>query len=153
MAYTGIIIIPTGSRTLQIPVQSFHWSVSNAGGTDGAADARVLVQDFSFVKQADDASPALLLLCCSGAPLADVQFTVQGSAARRGPTLRYTFRDCRISGFRPGGSPEAGDALPLEEVSLRFAQCELDYWAGEAGPDTPPGDAHAGWNIPRNAPA
>ncbi len=152
MAYTGNIIFRTTSRVLQFPVQSFHWSVSNPGSADGAGPGPLL-QDFSFVKQADDASPQLLLLCCNGELLGEVLFTVQGSAARRGPTLRYTFRNARVSGFRPGGSPESGDQLPLEEVSLRFEQCELDYWVGEAGPDTPAGDAHAGWHIGRNAPA
>jgi hypothetical protein len=44
---------------------------------------------------------------------------------------------------RPGGSAEARDDAPLEEVTLAFRRVEVR--AGEA--------ARAGWDLEKNAPA
>ena len=36
--------------------------------------------------------------------------------------MAYKFSDVLISSVRPGGSSQGGDALPLEEVSIRFGK-------------------------------
>ena len=52
----------------EIDVLSWSWGVSNSGSAHvgrGAGSGKVSVQDFSFTKWMDRASPALLLACCN----------------------------------------------------------------------------------------
>jgi len=115
-----------GADANDIEVLSFHWGVSQLGS---GADARVQIQEFSFVKRTDAASPALFRQCCTREPVREATFRVFQLHGEPRQCLAYTFTDVQITSVRPGGSSQAHDDFPLEEVSLGFGRCEIAYWS------------------------
>lgn len=119
-----------------IDVVSFHWGASRPQESLPA-----VVHDFSFVKRVDAASPTLFTMCCRGDRAATAVFVARRKSGEPRDFLRYTFTDVAVVSVRPGGSAEARDDVPLEEVTLAFRACEVECWpAGAKG-----GPAHGGW--------
>jgi type VI secretion system secreted protein Hcp len=132
-----------------IEVLSFHWGVSQLGSRGGTAGGagQAHVQDFSFVKRADAASPLLFLRCCTGERLAEAVFLVRRESGERRECLRYTFHDVRVASVRPGGSSQAADDFPAEEISLSFARCEVDHWLETADGTAIGEPVHGEWET------
>jgi type VI secretion system secreted protein Hcp len=107
----------------------------------------VQAQEFSFVKRVDATSPILLQRCWTGEHSADAVFMVRQSHGEPRECLKYTFRDVVVSAVRPGGSSEAEDEFPAEEISLRFAHCALEYWSEGADGRVAVEPVHSGWNA------
>ena len=154
MAFQAHIRLGGVADAVEVPVMSFHWSVSllrpAAGGPGPAGKPAPHLQDFSFVKLADAHSPGLFVRCCTAEVLPEVSLVARRPGT--GPTLRYRFRGVTIASFRPGGSADSADDFPLEEVSLRFEQCEVDYWPAGTDPAGAAPATHGGWSIPGNGP-
>lgn len=138
-----------------IEVLSYSWSASQAAGgsasaTGSHAGQRVDIHDFSVVKQLDKASPKLFLSCCSGEHIADVTLELCKAGGDKQKYMTYKLNDVLVSSIRPGGSSQGSDALPLEEVSFRFAKVQLEYIPIDKG-GKPQGQVPAGWDLAKNA--
>jgi type VI secretion system secreted protein Hcp len=138
-----------------IEALSFSWGASQAmGGTASATGAhagqRVDISDFSIVHHLDKASPKLFLACCTGEHIADVTMELCKAGGDKQKYMTYKFTDVMVSSVRPGGSSQSGDALPLEEVSFRFAKCELEYIPIDKT-GKPQGQVPAGWDLAKNS--
>jgi len=131
-------------HTGEIDVVSYHWGASRPQESGPA-----VVHDFSFVKRADVASPALFTLCCSGERTGNAVFVARRRSGEPRDFLRYSFADVAVVSVRPGGSAQARDDVPLEEVTLTFRKCEIDYFRSDSGDES----SRGGWDLEKNTPA
>lgn len=110
----------------EIELLSFSWGISNttAAGGGGGGAGKVQVQDFSFVKQIDKATPHLLEACCTGKHIGSAQITLASGRERPQEYLKIKMTDILISGFQTGGS-NTGGAVPVEQVSFSFRDVDV----------------------------
>ena len=157
-AFLKIATVPGEStddkHTEWIEVLSYSWGASQAmGGSASATGAhagqRVDIQDFSVTKRLDKASPKLFLACCSGEHIADVTLELAKAGGDKQKYMTYKFTDVMVASVRPGGSAQGGDAIPLEEISFRFAKVELEYIPIDKT-GKPQGQVPAGWDLAKN---
>ncbi len=139
-----------------IEVLSFHWGVSQSGTSSfggGGGAGRANVQDFSFVKRTDKASPVLFQSCCEGSHIKETTFVIRKAGGAQLEYLTYKFSDALITRVSPGGSSHGADEIPLEEVSLNFAKCTIDYQPQGADGKAAGGPIHGGWDLGKNVKA
>jgi type VI secretion system secreted protein Hcp len=137
----------------EIDVLSYHWGVSQSGtgGKGGGAGAgKAQVSDFSFVHKIDKASPILFQDCCTGTHIPTGLLTCRKAGGTQLEYLKYKFTDVMVTGVRPGGSSQGSDEIPLEEVTLNFAKCEIDYQPQGADGQADGGPVHGGWDLSKN---
>ncbi len=122
---------------------------SAASATTGRSAERVDVEDFSIVKVLDKATPTLHLACCDGRHIKKVEMELCEAGGDKHPYMKYTLEDVIVSGVRPGGSSEGGDAKPLEEVSLNFGKIRWEYTPlkQDGSPGSP---MRTGWSLEEN---
>jgi type VI secretion system secreted protein Hcp len=125
-----------------IEVLSYSWGASQAmGGSASATGAhsgqRVDIQDFSFVHQLDKASPKLFLACAAGEHIAEATMELCKAGGDKQKYMTYKLTDVLVSSVRPGGSAQAGDALPLEEA------CASARCSSSTSPSTRPASHRA----------
>jgi len=137
-----------------IEILSFSWGASQAGGgsasvTGAHAGQRVDIQDFSFVHYLDKASPKLFKACATGEHISEVTLELCKAGGEKQKYMTYKMSDAMVSSVRPGGSAKGGDALPLEEVSVRFAKVQLEYVPIDKT-GKPQGTVPAGWDLAAN---
>jgi type VI secretion system secreted protein Hcp len=140
----------------EIDVLSFHWGVTQsgtAGAGGGGGGGKSSVSDFSFVKRIDKASPTLFQKCCTGEHIASGLLTLRKAGGTQLEYLKYTFTDLIVSGVRPGGSAQGSDDIPLEEVSINFAKCQLAYQPQGADGQADGGPVLGGWDLSKNVKA
>jgi|GEM_PF-6781656 len=112
-----------------IAVQSFEWGVSQRGAAaaGGGKPGRVDVQELNVTKHLDASSPALARHCAEGTRLPRVTLRACSDETCSQRYLEIQLEDVLVSGYRPGGTAEGEDCLPLEELSFQFAGIKLDY--------------------------
>ncbi len=134
----------------EIDVLSWSWGAHQSGtmhvGQGGGA-GKVAVQDLSFTKYVDRASPELFYACCSGKHIKDITLTVRKAGERPLEYLKLTMAEAIVSGISTGGS--GGEDRLTENVTLNFASVKLDYV-----PQKPDGTGDSavttGWHIAQN---
>lgn len=113
----------------EIDLLSFSWGATQTGtfaaGSGGGA-GKVSVQDFHFTMKVNQASPALLLLCCTGEHIAKGTLTCRKAGKLQQEYLKWKFTDLIVSSFQTGGSTH-GDEIPTDQISLNFAKIEYGY--------------------------
>lgn len=134
----------------EIDVLSWSWGMSqsgtfHAGGGGGAG--KVSVQDLSFTKFVDKASPVLALMCCNGKEYPEALLTVRKAGEKPLEYLKIKMEKVMVTSVSTGGT--AGDDRLTENVSLNFAKFSCEYV-----PQKPDGSGDAavkmGWDIARN---
>lgn len=158
MAFDGFIKIDgikgeTGDHKHkeEIEVFSYTWGCKQSGSSSsgsGAGAGKVQVDDFSFVKKYDKASPILFMKCCTGEHIKDALFTVRKAGGEQVEFIKLKFTDLVITSIQTGGS--GSDEIPMETVAFTFTQCHIDYQ--EQGADGKPkgGPVHGGWDMKAN---
>ena len=134
----------------EIQVISWSWGMSQSGTTHdgpGAGAGKVNIQDLSFTKFVDKASPNLIKFCCSGKHFGQALLTVR-KAGGDSPVeyLKIKISDIIISSVTTGGS--GGEDRLTENVSLNFGKFTLEYT-----PQTATGAAGAAIPVSYNIPA
>lgn len=135
----------------KIDVLAWSWGMSQSGtthnGTGGGA-GKVNMQDFSFTKHIDKASPKLSLMCANGMHLKKAILTVQKAGTTPVPYLKITFEEFIISSVSTGGS--GGEDRLTENVSINFAKLDYEY-TPQKDDGTPDVAIPFKWDIPLNA--
>lgn len=138
-----------------IETLSYHLGVSQPGSgsasSGGAPNAeRANFSDFSIVHTLDKASPKLFLACATGQHIPEVKLELCRATGDKQKYMEYKMTDVLVSGVRPGGSSQGGDALPLEEVSFNFSKIEVIYTETDHKSGKPKGDVKANWDRSSN---
>jgi len=103
----------------EIDLISFHWALNNPARGPARAE------DFTVVKAIDAASPSLFDACCSGRAFKEAQITVAKAGGRGEDYYKIRLEEVLISSLVPASG--AGDALPMEQLSLNFSKVEVEY--------------------------
>lgn len=141
-----------GSHAGEIEVLGWTWSMSQTGtahsGTGGGA-GKVSVNDLSFTKHVDKASPNLIKMCCSGKHFQSAQLTVRKAGGSKPVEyLKLKLKDGLVSSVTAGGSPM--DDRLTETITLNFAAFSYEY-TPQSSQGGAAGTIPASWNIARNA--
>ena len=137
-------------HTKEIDVLAWSWGMSNSGSAHmggGAGSGKVNVQDLSFTKWVDSATPKLMLACCDGTHYDTVNLTVRKAGGSPVEFIKIKLEEVIISSISTGGS--GGEDKLTENVVLNFAKFKFDYTPqddkGKAGTAIP-----ASWDIAAN---
>ena len=137
----------------EIDVLAWSWGMSQSGSMHmggGGGAGKVSIQDVSFTKYLDKASPNLLLMCCNGKHYPDAKLVVC-KAGGGDDALEYmtiTMKDVLISSVSNGGS--GGEDRLTENVTLNFAKVEVKYQPQKKDGSADGGAISMGWNIEEN---
>ncbi len=130
---------------------SFNFGVTQkgsqaAGGGGGAGKCQV--QDFSFVKKYDKASPVLWQKCCTGDHIANTNFVVRKAGGEQLEYIKMKFIDVIITSVTMGGSGE--DEIPMETINFSATEYHIDYQEQDKTGRAKGGPVHGGWNVKKN---
>jgi type VI secretion system secreted protein Hcp len=140
----------THSKEIHIESWSFGEQQSGTmahGGGGGAG--KVQMHDFHFVMKTNAASPKLFLACASGEHIKKAVLTCRKAGKDQQEYLKWTFTELLVSSYQTGGSGSS-DVLPLDQISLNFAQVEVAY-KSQKSDGTLAGELKSGWNLKQNA--
>jgi len=136
----------------EIEVLSYSWGVtqqgtSSAGGGGGAGKASF--QDLHFVSRVSKASPKLFLSCATGEHIKEGVITLRKAGGGQQDYLKITLSDILVSAFNDGGTSDAHDHVPLEQISLNYSKIKFDYTP--IGAKGSPGQTEsASWDLKKN---
>ena len=134
----------------EIDVLSWSWGLTQTGtaqlGTGGGA-GKVHVNDLTFTKYVDKASPILLKQCCSGKRMSAAALVVRKAGGTPLEYLKINMEDLIVAAVSHGGS--GGDDKLTENVTLNFARVKVEYVPQKKDGS---GDASIpmGWDIAAN---
>ncbi|MEM5299673.1 Hcp family type VI secretion system effector [Paraburkholderia sp. BR13439] len=137
----------------EIEVLAWSWGLSQSGtmhmGTGGGA-GKVSVQDLSFTKYSDKASPPIMAACTKGTHIDKALLTVR-KAGGDNPLEYYkiTLEGVLVSSYSTGGS--GGEERFTENVTLNFEKFHVEYQPQNAKGAKEGGVVEVKWNIPGNA--
>lgn len=141
-----------GQYPKHIQLESFSWGETQMGtGSDlggGHGAGKVQMQDFHFVMKMNKASPSLFFCCASGKHIPKAVLYARKAGGKQETYLTVTFSDLVVSSYQTGGSAH-GDVVPTDQISLNFAQVEIEYKEQneKGGMVAAP---KAGWNVKKN---
>jgi len=138
-----------------IEVLSYNFSVtqrpSGSASTAGGASAeRATFSDFSVVKTLDKASPKLFEACATGRHIPTVTLELCRAGGDKLKYMEYKLSNVIISMNRPGGTSQAGEALPQEEIAFNYGKIELAYTQQNRADGSGGGQVASGWNLETN---
>lgn len=136
----------------EIEVFSFTWGckqTASASAGTGGGSGKVNIQDLSFVKKIDTASPVLFQKCCQGEHIKNAAFVVRKAGGTQLEFVKVKLIDVLITSVALGGS-SGEDEIPMETVTLSFTECHFDYQAQGADGKASGGPVHGGWNVKQN---
>jgi type VI secretion system secreted protein Hcp len=122
-------------------------SASSGGGRSAE---RCDHQDFSIVKTLDKASPKLALFCCRGDHIKEIKMDLCRATGDKQKYMEIKLSNVIVSSWRPGGSAQGGESLPLEEVSFNYGKIEWIYTQTDHETGKPKGDVKANWDLVAN---
>lgn len=134
----------------EIDVLAWSWGMSQSGtahlGT-GAGAGKVNIQDLSFTKYVDKASPNLMLFCSNGKHLSDATLVVRKAGENPLEYIKIKMTEVLVSSISTGGS--GGEDRLTENVTLNFGKVSVDYTPQKS--DGSGGAAiNYGWDIVAN---
>jgi type VI secretion system secreted protein Hcp len=139
------------SHREEIDVLAWSWGMSQSGSmhTGGGGGAgKVSVQDLSFTKYVDKATPVLMKMCCSGRHYAKAELVVRKAGDKPLEYLKITMEGVIITSVSTGGS--GGEDRLTENVTLNFAKVKTSYQPQKADGSADGGAIEMGWNIQEN---
>lgn len=134
----------------EIDVLSWSWGMSQSGTMHdggGAGAGRVNIQDISFTKYVDKASPNLMRACCNGEHFAEAELLVRKAGKDPLDYFKVKMSPVLVTSVSPGGS--GGEDRITENISLNFAKMSVGYTPQK---EDGSGDAEVtlNWNIEQN---
>jgi len=135
----------------EIDVLAWSWGMSQSGSMHiggGGGSGKANVQDVSFTKYIDKASPNLMLQCCKGTHIPECTLVVRKAGDNPVEYLKLTMTDCLISSVSTGGS--GGEDRLTENCSLNFAKYKISYQPQGKDGKAAGGAIDAEFNIEEN---
>lgn len=134
----------------EIDVLAWSWGLTQTGTMHyggGAGAGKVNVQDVSFTKFVDKASPNLIRACCNGEHFSKAVLVVRKAGKDPLDYFKVTMSPVLVTSVATGGS--GGEERVTENVSLNFAKMEVGYTPQK---EDGSGDAEVTlkWNIEKN---
>lgn len=127
----------------EIECESFDWGVQQAGnlGNGGSPlglplaakgkNTKAIFQDFAFRHRLDKASPRLIAACAQGTHIKSAALVLRKAGSKQVEFLKVTLKDLVVSSVTLE-SAAASDAIPLESVTLSYAEIEIAYYPQKA---------------------
>ena len=134
----------------EIDVLAWSFGASNAGTTHvggGGGAGKVNVQDISFTKWVDKASPNLMMSACNGKHYKQALLTVRKAGENPLEYIKLSMKEVLVSSVSTGGS--GGEDRLTENVTLNFAWFKVEYTPQKADGTGEPALEMA-WNIAEN---
>jgi type VI secretion system secreted protein Hcp len=135
----------------EIDVLAWSWGLAQSGSTHsggGGGSGKVNVQDLSFTKFVDKATPNLLKMCCNGKHYPEAKLVVRKAGENPIEYLVVTMTDVLISAVSTGGS--GGEDKLTENVTLNFGKVKVEYQPQKADGTKDGGVIPMTWNIKQN---
>ena len=136
----------------EIELEDWSWGETQTGrAAEGAGGAvgTVTPASFSFRKRVDMSGTKLNQLCAAGKYVNNAYFTARRAGAADGKPVDYLkihFKGVLIDSYSTTGS--GGDSPPLESISFKFEQMQMEYREVKDG--MPGGPVPAGFNFKQN---
>ena len=134
----------------EIAVLSWSWGLQQPGASlvgSGAGAGKVKVNDLLVTKHVDNASPRLMLACCSGEHFKEALLTVRKAGQTPVEYLKITMKEVFVSSMSIDGTDEQD--RPTETIGFSFGEFQSQYTAQK--PDgTADATIEVGWNIVKN---
>ncbi|HEV2331438.1 MAG TPA: type VI secretion system tube protein Hcp [Verrucomicrobiae bacterium] len=137
-------------HTKDIDLLAWSWGMSNSGSSHtggGSGAGKVAVQDLSFTKWVDAASPPLMYHCCSGKHVKEATLFVRKAGEKPLEYIKIKMTDLIVTSVSTGGS--GGEDRLTENVTLNFAKFNIDYVAQKEDGSGESPVTH-GWDIGAN---
>ena len=134
-----------------IDVLAWSWGLSNSGTAHmgaGAGAGKVNVQDLSFTKYVDSASPVLLMAGCKGTHYDKAKLTVRKAGDKPLEYIIIELDEVLVTSVSTGGS--GGEDRLTENVTLNFAKFKFSYQAQDKAGGKEGGAIDAVYNIAEN---
>lgn len=112
----------------EIDVLAWSWGISNSGSAHmggGAGAGKVNVQDLSFTKYVDSASPPLLMAGCKGTHYDTADLVVRKAGDTPLEYIKIQLTEVMVTSVSTGGS--GGEDRLTENVTLNFAKFKFSY--------------------------
>lgn len=121
----------------EINVLSLSWEASIRATSTlagrGPGKARVSVQDISFTKYVDKASPELRRFAASGEPIPEAVFILRTTCGDEQKLYEIEMKPIYITSYQTGGS---SSQVPTESISFNYSEIALLLPAIQAAPAT-----------------
>jgi type VI secretion system secreted protein Hcp len=117
------------SKTNDIDVLAWSWGMSQSGSSHsggGGGAGKVNIQDLSFTKYVDSATPAIMLNCCKGTHIDKVVLIVRKAGGNQEKYIQIDLEHVLIASVSTGGS--GGEDRLTENVTLNFAKVKFEYF-------------------------
>jgi type VI secretion system secreted protein Hcp len=117
------------SKANDIDVLAWSWGMSQSGTThmgSGGGAGKVNIQDLSFTKYVDAASPALQVHCQLGKHIPKCVLLCRKAGGEQKKYIEITMEDVLVTGVSTGGS--GGEDRLTENVTLNFAKVSFEYF-------------------------
>lgn len=141
-----------GTHKDEIDVLAWSWGLSQSGTFQvggGGGSGKVSVQDLSFTKYVDTATPPLIEACCKGTHETEAKLTLRKAGDKPLEYLIITMNEVLVTSVSTGGS--GGEDRITENVTLNFAKFKVEYTeqtkSGGAG-----AKPKCQWNMQTNKP-
>jgi len=136
----------------EIDVLAWSWGMSQSGTMhtgSGGGGGKVSIQDISVTKYIDKSSTVLQSYCSSGAQFKEGTLVVR-KAGGTNPLeyLKIKMSSVIITSYSTGGS--GGQDLLTENISLNFAEVDVEYQPQKPDGSKDGGAVKYGWNIAKN---
>jgi type VI secretion system secreted protein Hcp len=135
----------------KVDVLAWSWGVSNSGTTHtggGGGAGKANVQDLSFTKYIDKASPPLLLASMKGTHYDEATLIVRKAGGTPLEYLKITLTEVLVTSVSTGGS--GGEDRLTENVSLNFAKIKYVYQPQKADGSKDGGEIPITFDIAQN---
>lgn len=112
-----------------IQPESWSFGGTQTGGehfTGSGGRGKFSPQDFHFTTRLSKASPKLFQACAVGQLFKHATLVARKAGERPQEYYRITFSECLVSAYQQGGAV-GSDLGPTDQVSLSFAQIEIEY--------------------------
>jgi type VI secretion system secreted protein Hcp len=117
------------SKANDMDVLAWSWGLSQSGTThmgSGGGGGKVNVQDLSFTKYIDSASPAIAQACCLGTHIPKCVLLVRKAGGKQQKYLEITMEEVIVASVGHGGS--GGQDRLTENVALNFGKVTYEYF-------------------------
>lgn len=140
------------SHGKEIDVLAWSWGMSQAGDTHGGTGGgagKASIQDLSFTKYFDKASPVIMGACVTGKHIPKAELTIRKAGESPLEYIIITLENILITSVSTGGSQ--GEDKLTENVTLNFNKYEVSYQAQNKSGGKEGGPVKSSYDIVANS--